>query len=203
MRDLYEIRERPSKIYHWLSFLFAAILAEIPWNLLVGTLFFFGWYFPVGKIPLPLHLIARVLEGCQYSGGSCCFPVAIPDGVGVIRQHICSVYLFICITLCLALLIADAESTHRGNDYIVNVFIDIDICWCLPAFGKFDWILALDVFSFLVQLTSRYWLSPIQYMISATVSNALHGIQVTCTPEELSIIQPPSGTYLTDLSSDS
>ena len=48
LRDLYEIRERPSKIYHWLAFLVAAILAEIPWNLLVGTLFFFGWYFPVG-----------------------------------------------------------------------------------------------------------------------------------------------------------
>jgi ABC-type multidrug transport system permease subunit len=46
---LYEIRERPSKVYHWLAFLIAAILAEIPWNLLVGTLFFFGWYFPVGK----------------------------------------------------------------------------------------------------------------------------------------------------------
>ena len=48
LRDLYEIRERPSKVYHWLTFLIAAVLAEIPWNLLVGTLFFFGWYFPVG-----------------------------------------------------------------------------------------------------------------------------------------------------------
>jgi len=53
LRDLYEIRERPSKIYHWLSFLFAAVLAEIPWNLLMGTLFYFGWYFPVGKTPSP------------------------------------------------------------------------------------------------------------------------------------------------------
>jgi len=30
-------------------------------------------------------------------------------------------------------------------------------------------------------------------MVSATVSNALHDINVTCTPEELNIIQPPSG----------
>jgi ATP-binding cassette, subfamily G (WHITE), member 2, PDR len=51
LRDLYEIRERPSKIYHWLAFLIAAVLAEIPWNLLMGTLFFFGWYFPVGIYP--------------------------------------------------------------------------------------------------------------------------------------------------------
>jgi ATP-binding cassette, subfamily G (WHITE), member 2, PDR len=40
---------------------------------------------------------------------------------------------------------------------------------------------------------ARYYVSPLQYMVGATVSNALHGINVTCTPEELSIIQPPNG----------
>jgi ABC-type multidrug transport system permease subunit len=30
-------------------------------------------------------------------------------------------------------------------------------------------------------------------MIGATVSNALHDVSVTCTQDELSIIQPPSG----------
>jgi hypothetical protein len=30
-------------------------------------------------------------------------------------------------------------------------------------------------------------------MISATVSNALHEVSVTCTPDELSVLQPPSG----------
>jgi ABC-type multidrug transport system permease subunit len=38
-----------------------------------------------------------------------------------------------------------------------------------------------------------YYVSPLQYMVGATVSNALHDVQVTCTPTELSIIQPPSG----------
>jgi ATP-binding cassette, subfamily G (WHITE), member 2, PDR len=57
LRDLYEIRERPSKIYHWRAFLIAAVLAEIPWNLTVGTLFFFGWYFPIGKNLLSALLI--------------------------------------------------------------------------------------------------------------------------------------------------
>ena len=39
----------------------------------------------------------------------------------------------------------------------------------------------------------RYYVSPLQYMVSATVSNALHEINVTCTPQELNIIQPPNG----------
>jgi hypothetical protein len=63
LRDLYEIRERPSKVYHWLTFLVAAIIAEIPWNLLMGTLFFFGWYFPVGTGCLPLFLTDRQVSG--------------------------------------------------------------------------------------------------------------------------------------------
>lgn len=39
----------------------------------------------------------------------------------------------------------------------------------------------------------RYYVSPLQWMIGATVSNALHDVSVTCTTDELSIIQPPSG----------
>lgn len=85
LRDLYEIRERPSKIYHWLSFLLAAVLAEIPWNLFVGTLFFFGWYFPVGKSLALLPLIARVLERCQYPGRSSGFSMALPHGLDALH----------------------------------------------------------------------------------------------------------------------
>jgi len=33
-------------------------------------------------------------------------------------------------------------------------------------------------------------------MVGATVSNALHDVSVVCTPEELSIIQPPTGNGL-------
>ena len=84
LRDLYEIRERPSKVYHWLTFLIAAVLAEIPWNLLVGTLFFFGWYFPVGMYLLSMHLTLRFLEKCHNPCGSCSLSMVIFNGLGVI-----------------------------------------------------------------------------------------------------------------------
>lgn len=96
LRDLYEIRERPSKIYHWLSFLIAAILAEIPWNLCVGTLFFFGWYFPVGMVLNVSYLIRRILEERISACGSCRISVAVPDGLGGIYQYFCAVHLFLC-----------------------------------------------------------------------------------------------------------
>ncbi|CDU25412.1 probable SNQ2-ABC transporter involved in multidrug resistance [Sporisorium scitamineum] len=52
-RALYEVRERPSKMYSWPVAVASALAVEIPWNLLGGTLFWAPWYFmtafPSGK----------------------------------------------------------------------------------------------------------------------------------------------------------
>ncbi|KAF6062908.1 ABC-2 type transporter family protein [Candida albicans] len=47
-RDLYEVRERPSKTFSWITFIAAQVTAEIPWNIICGTLGYFCWYYPVG-----------------------------------------------------------------------------------------------------------------------------------------------------------
>lgn len=47
-RSLYEVRERPSKTFSWWVFIAAQITAEIPWNIFLGTLSYFCFYFPVG-----------------------------------------------------------------------------------------------------------------------------------------------------------
>ena len=48
MRNVYEIRERPSRMYHWSALVSAQFLAELPWNMLASSLFFFCWYWTVG-----------------------------------------------------------------------------------------------------------------------------------------------------------
>ncbi|KAI0703005.1 pleiotropic drug resistance ABC transporter [Cytidiella melzeri] len=48
MRNLYEIRERPSRMYSWTALLTSQILSEIPWNILGSSLFFLCWYWTVG-----------------------------------------------------------------------------------------------------------------------------------------------------------
>lgn len=48
LRDLYEIRENPSKMYHWSIFIISNIIVEIYYNLVGTTLFFFPWYYAVG-----------------------------------------------------------------------------------------------------------------------------------------------------------
>ena len=47
-RDLYEVRERPSKTFSWQAFIAAQITVEIPWQIGVGTVAFFCWYYPIG-----------------------------------------------------------------------------------------------------------------------------------------------------------
>ncbi|GAA6060988.1 hypothetical protein JCM10212_000674 [Sporobolomyces blumeae] len=48
LRQLYEARERPSRMYHWSILCFTSIVVEIPFNILAGSLFFFCWYWTVG-----------------------------------------------------------------------------------------------------------------------------------------------------------
>ena len=47
-RTIYEIRERPSKMYSWSAWVTAQILVELPWNVFGGVMLFFCWYWTVG-----------------------------------------------------------------------------------------------------------------------------------------------------------
>ncbi|TVY84470.1 ZEB2-regulated ABC transporter [Lachnellula suecica] len=53
-RDLYEVRERPSKAYSWKAFLIANIVVEIPYQILLGIMVFASYFYPIytqGGIP--------------------------------------------------------------------------------------------------------------------------------------------------------
>ena len=47
-RSIYEIRERPRKMYSRSSWVTAQILVELPWNMVPGILLFFSWYWTMG-----------------------------------------------------------------------------------------------------------------------------------------------------------
>jgi len=47
-RSVYEIRERPSRMYSWTALVTSQILVEIPWNVLGSSLLFLSWYWTVG-----------------------------------------------------------------------------------------------------------------------------------------------------------
>jgi len=47
-RTIYEVRERPSRMYSWTALLTSQLLIEVPWNILASNLLFFCWYWTVG-----------------------------------------------------------------------------------------------------------------------------------------------------------
>ena len=47
-RDLYEVRERPSKTYSWQTFMISNILVELPWNVLAAIMIFSPLYYLIG-----------------------------------------------------------------------------------------------------------------------------------------------------------
>ena len=47
-RTIYEIRERPSKMFSWSAWVTAQLLVELPWNMMGGIVLFFCWYWTVG-----------------------------------------------------------------------------------------------------------------------------------------------------------
>ncbi|EEU37330.1 uncharacterized protein NECHADRAFT_37125 [Fusarium vanettenii 77-13-4] len=49
-RALYEVRERPSKIYRWNTYILANILVEVVWNSFMAVIMYFCWYYPVGFV---------------------------------------------------------------------------------------------------------------------------------------------------------
>lgn len=47
-RDVYEVREAPSRTFSWFAFITGQITSEIPYQVVVGTVAFFCWYYPLG-----------------------------------------------------------------------------------------------------------------------------------------------------------
>ncbi|KAK9475786.1 ABC-2 type transporter-domain-containing protein [Lipomyces japonicus] len=46
-REIYEVRESPSNTYHWSCMMLGLFLAEVPYNVLFSTLFYFCYYWPI------------------------------------------------------------------------------------------------------------------------------------------------------------
>lgn len=71
-RNIYDNREANSKIYSWIAFVTAAVVSEIPYRIVAGTLYWCSWYwatwFPRGTYPSAVMWIWIQLFGLFYLG---------------------------------------------------------------------------------------------------------------------------------------
>lgn len=108
-RALYEVRERPSKVYSWKAFMLSNILVEVPWNFICATLLFLCWYYPIG-----LWRNAEPTDSVQERGG--------------LMWLLIVSFLFFTTTFA-HMVIAAVESAETGGN-IANVIFSLSLVFC-------------------------------------------------------------------------
>lgn len=153
-RDLYEVRERPSKTCSWITFVLSQIAAELPWSFLIGTITYFCFYYPVG-----LYRNAPNTEQVHERGA--------------LFWLICIAFINFTMTFGQAC-IAGVERRENAALLANNCFM-ICLAFCgvlvtrdkLPGFWKF-----------------MYYLSPFTYLISTMLATAVGNSDVRCSAKE-------------------
>ncbi|KAJ5771732.1 hypothetical protein N7520_002261 [Penicillium odoratum] len=71
-RDIYETREKKSKMYHWAPFVAGLIISEIPYLIFCALLYYVCWYFTCGLPTAPGNagsvFFVVVMYECLYTG---------------------------------------------------------------------------------------------------------------------------------------
>lgn len=162
-RSLYEVRERPSKVYGWKVFMLSQIIVELPWNTLMAGLMFVCWYYPVGL----------------YENASAAGQTAERGGL----MFLLLVAFLLFTSTFTDFIIAGFETAEAGGN-IANLLFSLCLIFCgvlatsdnMPRF----WIF-------------MYRVSPFTYLVSAMLSTAVAGADVECAANEFLRFVPLKG----------
>jgi len=158
-RDLYEVRERPSKSYSWKAFLISNMIVEIPYQILLGIIVFSSLYYPI-----------FTTAGMQSS-----------DRQGLILLFFVQFFVF---ASTFAHMIISALPDAMTAGFIATLMFSL----CCIFNGVFQPPSTLPSFWIFM-----YRVSPMSYFVGGILSTGLHDRQVTCSANELSVMQPITG----------
>ncbi|CAJ0547662.1 Ff.00g044160.m01.CDS01 [Fusarium sp. VM40] len=171
-RSLYEVRERPSKVYSWKIFMLAQIIVELPWNSLMAVIMYFAWYYPVGL----------------YNNAS-------DAGQTTERGALMFLFLlaFLIFTATFSTMIIAGFETPEGGANVANLLFMLCLIFCgvlatkesLPRF----WIF-------------MYYVSPFTYIVGGMLATGVANTDVTCAANELVPLQPPNGSTCAEYMGD-
>ena len=162
-REVYEVREAPSRTFNWFAFIMAQITAEFPPQILVGTMAYFCWYYPIG-----LYANAEPTHAVKERGA-------------LMWLFINSFFIytstmgFMCISF---LELAD----NAANLATILFTMCLNFCGVLKPGDKLPrfWIF-------------MYRANPFTYMVQGILSTALANSNVICSKAELLDLNPPPG----------
>ncbi|KAL0933734.1 ABC transporter CDR4-like protein 3 [Colletotrichum truncatum] len=161
-RSLYEVRERPSKVYGWKVFMLSQIIVELPWNTLMAAIMYFCWYYPVGL----------------YNNAVAADQVAE-------RGALMFLYLLVFLLFTSTFtdfIIAGFETAEAGGN-IANLLFMLCLIFC-GVLANPDSIPRFWIF--------MYRVSPFTYIVSGMLSTAVANTNVICAANEYLHFDPPS-----------
>ena len=190
MRDIYEIRERSSRMYHWSALTTAQIVMELPWNILGSTLSFLCWYWTVGFEP------SRA--GFTYLMYAVCFPiyyttialaVASMSPTAEIADHmVCLLYSFVIILwVSLREPITCRANQNVCSEGVVQPFRLLGWWW--------RWMYYLSPYTYLMEaiLGQGAFISSTPDYVFNRIFLAIGDQLINCSNQELVTLEPPSG----------
>lgn len=169
-RDLYEVREQPSKVYSWKVFMLSQIIVELPWNTLMAVIMYFCWYYPVG-----LYKNAAAADQVTERGA-------------LMFLLILAFMLFT--STFTDMIIAMFETAESGGN-MANVIFMLCLIFC-GVLARPDTLPRFWIF--------MYRVSPFTYLINAMLSVSIANTEVVCAENEFLMFEAPKGqdcgTYL-------
>ncbi|CCG24705.1 hypothetical protein CORT_0G00140 [Candida orthopsilosis Co 90-125] len=162
-REVYEVREAPSRTFNWFAFIMAQITAEFPPQILVGTMAYFCWYYPIG-----LYANAEPTHSVKERGA-------------LMWLFINSFFVYTSTMglMCISFLeLAD----NAANLATILFTMCLNFCGVLKPGDKLPrfWIF-------------MYRANPFTYMVQGILTTALANSKVICSKAELLDLNPPEG----------
>lgn len=169
-RDLYEVRERPSKTYSWVAFITSNMLVDIPWQILCCTIAYFCFYYPVG-----------LWRNAEYTD-------SVHERGALFFMILLAFHLFT--SSFSFMIISGVELPETGANIAILLFtLTLLMCGVLASPDAMPgfWIFL-------------YRLSPFTYIVGGLLIAAVSSTPVSCKPEQIVPIgAPPNmtcGEYL-------
>ncbi|KAI8299766.1 ZEB2-regulated ABC transporter 1 [Colletotrichum sp. SAR11_59] len=161
-RALYEVRERPSRVYRWTTYLLSNVVIEMVWNTIAAVVFFFCWYYP-----------ARFFRNTT------------PDDVSIRGFTVfLFIWMFFLWTSTFSQLAIVAIETADLASIPASFFAILCMSFCGISVIRADLPAIWSDF--------MYYVSPMTYLASGALSTCLHGSKVVCTAKEIVQVPVPS-----------
>jgi ATP-binding cassette subfamily G (WHITE) protein 2 (SNQ2) len=176
---------RQSKTYHWIAFIGAQTVSEIPYLIICATLYFACWYFTAGfpvTASVSGHVYLQMI--CEY----------------LRSQHFLNLFNDVCLVYeFLYTSIGQGIAAYAPNEYSAAIMNPIIIGAGLISFCgvvvPYDQITAFWRYWI-------YWLDPFNYLVGGLLGEVLWDVKVHCKASELVQLSIPDGQTCGEYMSD-